>query len=163
MIGGGDSAAEEALFLSRYASHVYVIVRRDVLRASKVMANRLLSHEKVTVIWNHVPIEAKGDGNLLNRVSIKHTKTGEVRDLEANGLFYAIGHEPATKLVKGQLLLDQDGYIITKPDTTYTSVEGVFAAGDVKDKRYRQAITSAGSGCMAALDCERWLAETLGE
>ncbi|CAG8566550.1 6390_t:CDS:2 [Paraglomus occultum] len=163
VIGGGDSAAEEAMFLSRYASHVYVIVRRDVLRASKVMANRLLSHEKVTVIWNHVPIEAKGDGSLLNCVRIKHTKTGEVRDLEASGLFYAIGHEPATKLVKGQLKLDQDGYIVTEPDTTYTSVEGVFAAGDVKDKKYRQAITSAGSGCMAALDCERWLAETLGE
>ncbi|GBC50016.2 thioredoxin reductase [Rhizophagus irregularis DAOM 181602=DAOM 197198] len=163
VIGGGDSAAEEALFLTKYGSHVYVIVRRDKLRASKVMANRLLSNPKVTVIWNTIPIECKGDGKLLNLLITKDTKTGEEKELSINGLFYAIGHVPATELVKNQLELDTDGYIMTKPDTTYTSVEGVFAAGDVKDKKYRQAITSAGSGCMAALECERWLSEHFPE
>ncbi|CAI2174385.1 13773_t:CDS:2 [Funneliformis geosporum] len=163
VVGGGDSAAEEALFLTKYASHVYVLVRRDKLRASKVMANRLLSNPKVTVIWNTIPIECKGDGQLLKLLSTKNTKSGEEKELAVNGLFYAIGHVPATELVKDQLELDVDGYIITKPDSTYTNVEGVFAAGDVKDKKYRQAITSAGSGCMAALECERWLSEQLSE
>ncbi|CAG8498633.1 9775_t:CDS:2 [Acaulospora colombiana] len=159
VVGGGDSAAEEALFLTKYGSHVFVLVRRDKLRASKVMANRLLSNQKVTVLWNTVPIECKGEGNFLDKLITRDTKTNELRELAVNGLFYAIGHAPATALVKGQLDLDEDGYIITKPDTTYTSVDGVFAAGDVKDKKYRQAITSAGSGCMAALECERWLSE----
>ncbi|KAG9286588.1 hypothetical protein G9A89_005356 [Geosiphon pyriformis] len=159
VIGGGDSAAEEAMFLTKYGSHVYVIVRREKLRASKVMANRLLSNLKITVIWNHIPIEAKGDGNLLKLLILKNTQTGEEKELAVNGLFYAIGHVPATKLVEGQLELDEDKYIITQPDSTVTSVSGVFAAGDVKDKKYRQAITSAGSGCMAALECERWLSE----
>ncbi|CAG8532941.1 4601_t:CDS:2 [Diversispora eburnea] len=163
VVGGGDSAAEESLFLTKYASHVYVCVRRDKLRASKVMANRLLSNPKITILWNTVPIECKGDGKLLNNLIIKDTKTNEIKELKVNGLFYAIGHVPATELVKGQLDLDQDGYIITKPDTTYTNIEGVFAAGDVKDKKYRQAITSAGSGCMAALECERWLSERAEE
>jgi len=162
VVGGGDSAAEEALFLTKYASHVYVLVRRDKLRASKVMANRLLSNSKVTIVWNTVPIECKGD-QLLELLITKDTKTGEEKELAVNGLFYAIGHVPATELVKGQLELDSDGYIITKPDSTITNVEGVFAAGDVKDKKYRQAVTSAGSGCMAALECERWLSEQLPE
>ncbi|KAM0755109.1 thioredoxin reductase [Meredithblackwellia eburnea MCA 4105] len=159
VIGGGDSACEEGMYLTKYASHVYVLVRRDVLRASKVMAKRLLAHPKVTVLWNTAPVEAKGDGDLLQSITIKDTKTGEVKDLPVNGLFYAIGHEPATSLIKGQLALDNDGYIITEPGTSVTSVKGVFAAGDVQDKKYRQAITSAGTGCVAALEAERLLAE----
>ncbi|CAE6459721.1 unnamed protein product [Rhizoctonia solani] len=159
VIGGGDSAAEEATYLTKYASHVYVLVRRDELRASKIMAKRLLAHPKVTVLWNTVAVECKGDGDLLNSLRLKDTKTGEEKDLQVNGLFYAIGHEPATTLVRDQLETDADGYILTKAGTAETSIKGVFAAGDVQDKRYRQAITSAGSGCMAALEAERLLAE----
>ncbi|KAK0541010.1 thioredoxin-disulfide reductase [Tilletia horrida] len=159
VVGGGDSAAEEATYLTKYASHVYVLVRRDELRASKIMARRLLNHPKVTVLFNTVAVEAKGDGDLLNAVRVRDTKTNEERDLTANGLFYAIGHDPATALVKEQLKLDADGYIVTVPGTSQTSVKGVFAAGDVQDKVYRQAITSAGTGCIAALEAERFLAE----
>ncbi|GAC74196.1 thioredoxin reductase [Moesziomyces antarcticus T-34] len=159
VVGGGDSAAEEAMYLTKYASHVHVLVRRDELRASKIMAKRLLAHPKVTVHFNTVPTEAKGDGELLKAVRVKDTKTSEERDMDANGLFYAIGHLPATSLVKGQVDLDSDGYIITTPGTAQTSVKGVFAAGDVADKKYRQAITSAGTGCIAALEAERLLAE----
>jgi len=159
VIGGGDSAAEEATYLTKYGSHVYVLVRRSELRASKIMAKRLLNHPKITVLWNTVATECQGDGDLLNNLRIKDVQTGEERDLPVNGLFYAIGHEPATKLVHGQLQTDDDGYIVTVPGTTQTSVKGVYAAGDVQDKRYRQAITSAGSGCMAALEAERLLAE----
>ncbi|KAJ3285380.1 thioredoxin-disulfide reductase [Borealophlyctis nickersoniae] len=162
VVGGGDSAAEEATFLTKYASKVYVLVRRDKLRASKVMADRLLANPKIEVLWNTVPVEAKGDGRLLKGLVLKDTKTGEKRDLEVNGLFYAIGHVPNTGMLRGedgkpQIDLDQEGYIVVKPGSSNTSVEGVFAAGDVQDKRYRQAITAAGSGCMAALDCERFL------
>ncbi|KAG0217547.1 thioredoxin-disulfide reductase [Mortierella sp. GBA43] len=159
VVGGGDSAAEEAIYLTKYASHVNVLVRRDKLRASKVMANRLLNHPKVTVHYNTVPIEAKGDGSLLTSLELQDTVTKEKRSMEANGLFYAIGHTPATSLFKGQVDLDEDGYIKTVPGSTLTNVPGVFAAGDVQDKRYRQAVTSAGTGCMAALDAERWLEE----
>lgn len=159
VVGGGDSAAEEAMYLTKYGSEVYVLVRRDELRASKIMAKRLLSHPKISVQWNTVPIEAKGDNDLLTTLVVKDTKTGETRDLSVSGLFYAIGHIPATALVKGQVETDADGYIVTVPGTAETSVKGVFAAGDVQDKRYRQAITSAGSGCMAALEAERLLAE----
>lgn len=159
VIGGGDSAAEEAIYLTKYASHVFVLVRRDKLRASKVMADRLLRHPKVTVLFNTQATATHGDGSLLNALTIKETNTGEEKSLAVNGLFYAIGHEPATSLVKGQVELDSEGYIVTQPGSSLTSVEGFFAAGDVQDKRYRQAITSAGSGCMAALDAERWLSE----
>lgn len=144
VIGGGDSAAEEALFLTKYGSNVTVLVRRDVLRASKTMAKRLLNHPKVNVKFNTNGLEIKGDGSLMTHMVVKNSKTGEVETIEANGLFYAVGHDPATNLVKGQLDMDSDGYISTKPGTPLTSVEGVFAAGDVQDKRYRQAITSAG-------------------
>jgi len=145
VIGGGDSAAEEAMFLTKYGSHVTVLVRRDKLRASHIMAKRLLAHKKVTVRFNTVGVEIKGDEKgLMSQMVVKDVKTGKEEELEASGLFYAIGHDPATTLVKGQLDTDEDGYIITKPGTTFTSVEGVFAAGDVQDKRYRQAITSAG-------------------
>ena len=145
--------------LTKYGSHVYVLVRRGELRASKIMAKRLMNHPKVTILWNTVAVECLGDGDLLNNLRIKNVITGEEKDLPVNGLFYAIGHEPATALVRGQLQTDPDGYILTVPGTTQTSVKGVFAAGDVQDKRYRQAITSAGSGCMAALEAERLIAE----
>ncbi|KAI1859692.1 uncharacterized protein JN550_011887 [Neoarthrinium moseri] len=160
VIGGGDSAAEEATFLTKYGSHVTVLVRRDQLRASSIMAQRLLEHPKVTVRFHTQAVEVKGDDKgLMSHLVIKNSQTGEQETLEANGLFYAIGHDPATSLVKGQLETDDEGYVVTKPGTPLTTVEGVFAAGDVQDKRYRQAITSAGSGCMAALDAEKFLAD----
>ncbi|RKF62482.1 Thioredoxin reductase [Erysiphe neolycopersici] len=160
VIGGGDSAAEEAIFLTKYGSHVIVLVRKDALRASKTMAKRLLLNEKITVKFNHVGVEIKGDERgLMSHMVIKNVKTGLDEEIEAKGLFYAIGHDPATTLVKGQITTDEDGYIVTRPGTSYTSIAGVFAAGDVQDKRYRQAITSAGSGCIAALETEKFLAE----
>ena len=147
VIGGGDSAAEEAMFLTKYGSHVTVLVRRDQLRASKTMAKRLLAHPKVTVRFNTVAEEVVGEDGprgLMTGMKVKDLKSGKVEDIKANGLFYAVGHDPATALVKGQVDCDAEGYILTKPGTTYTNIEGVFAAGDVQDKRYRQAITSAG-------------------
>ena len=147
VIGGGDSAAEEAIFLTKYGSHVTVLVRKDQLRASKTMAHRLLNHPKVTVKFNHVATEVLGEekkNGLMTHLKIKDVKSGDEERIEANGLFYAVGHDPATALVKGQIDTDEEGYILTKPGTSYTNVEGVFAAGDVQDKRYRQAITSAG-------------------
>jgi len=145
VIGGGDSAAEEAMFLTKYGSHVTVLVRRDVLRASKTMAKRLLANKKVTVRFNTVGGEITGDDRgLMTHMVFKNVKTGEEEKVEANGLFYAVGHDPATALFKGQIEVDSEGYILTKPGTSYTNIEGVFAAGDVQDKRYRQAITSAG-------------------
>ncbi len=162
VIGGGDSAAEEAMFLTKYGSKVVVLVRKGVLRASKAMANRLLANPKVEVRFNTVAVEVHGEQKprgLMTHLRVKNVKTGEEETLDANGLFYAVGHDPATQLVKGQLDIDEDGYVVTKPGTSYTSVPGVFAAGDVQDKRYRQAITSAGSGCIAALEAEKYLAE----
>ncbi|KAJ6171205.1 hypothetical protein N7470_000272 [Penicillium chermesinum] len=146
VIGGGDSAAEEAMFLAKYGSHVTVLVRKNKLRASKVMAERLLAHPKCTVRYNCVATEVIGeakDNGLMTHLRVKNVTDDKEEVVEANGLFYAIGHDPANALVKGQLDLDEDGYIITKPGTSFTSVEGVFACGDVQDKRYRQAITSA--------------------
>ncbi|KAI9828735.1 MAG: thioredoxin-disulfide reductase [Thelocarpon impressellum] len=160
VIGGGDSAAEEAMFLTKYGSSVTVLVRKDRLRASRTMAKRLTTNAKVTVRYNTVATEVRGgDKGLMTSVVLKDVVTGDESELEANGLFYAVGHDPATALFKGQVDADADGYILTKPGTSYTSVPGVFAAGDVQDKRYRQAITSAGSGCIAALEAERFLAE----
>lgn len=160
VIGGGDSAAEEATFLTKYANHVTVLVRRDELRASKTMASRLLGHAKVTVRFNASAVEVRGgDDGLMSHIVVRDNTSGQTEIVEANGLFYAVGHDPATGLVKGQLEMDDEGYIKTKPGTAMTSVAGVFAAGDVQDKRYRQAITSAGTGCMAALEAERFLAE----
>ncbi len=145
VIGGGDSAAEEALFLTKYGSHVTVLVRKDKLRASTIMAKRLLSNKKVTVRFNTVGVEVKGDAKgLMSHMVIKDLGAGKEETMEASGLFYAIGHDPATSLVKGQLETDEDGYVLTKAGTTLTNIEGVFAAGDVQDKKYRQAITSAG-------------------
>lgn len=149
VIGGGDSAAEEAMFLTKYGSHVTVLVRKDKLRASKVMAARLLAHKKVTVKFNTVGGVVKGDDRgLMTSLSIKNTVSGEEETLEANGLFYAVGHDPATTLFKNQVDTDEEGYIVTKPGTSYTNIEGVFAAGDVQDKRYRQAVTSAGTSSL---------------
>ncbi|KAF7562963.1 hypothetical protein G7046_g1143 [Stylonectria norvegica] len=160
VIGGGDSAAEEATFLTKYGSHVTVLVRRDQLRASRTMATRLLAHKKVTVRFNSAATEVRGGADgLMSHLVVKDLITGKEETVEANGLFYAVGHDPATKLVKGQVDMDSEGYIVTVPGTTLTNIEGVFAAGDVQDKRYRQAITSAGTGCMAALEAEKFLAE----
>lgn len=157
VVGGGDSACEEALHLTKYGSMVHMVVRRDVLRASKAMANRVAANEKIKMHWNSVCVECFGD-KLLRSVDIKDVATGKVEKINAAGLFFAIGHKPNTDFLKGTAVkLDADGYIITTPGTSLTSVEGVFAAGDCQDKRYRQACTAAGSGCMAALDCEKWL------
>jgi len=157
VIGGGDSAAEEAIYLSKFGSKIYLIHRRDELRASKIMAERVTSHPKIEMVWSHVPIEAKGDGKRLTEIVVKSTKDESTKTLEAAGLFYAIGHKPNTDPFHGQIELDPEGYIKTVPGSTVTNIEGVFAAGDVQDKKYRQAITAAGSGCMAALETERWL------
>ena len=159
VIGGGDSACEEAIFLTKYASKVFLLVRRDVLRASTIMQKRVTNNEKIEVLWNTEALEAKGDGKLLKSLRIVNNKTKEEKDLQVNGLFYAIGHIPATKIFADQLKTDEAGYIQTTPGTASTSIEGVFAASDVQDKIYRQAITSAGSGCMAALECEKFISE----
>ncbi|KAF6010384.1 thioredoxin-disulfide reductase [Brettanomyces bruxellensis] len=157
VIGGGDSACEEALFLTKYGSKVYMLVRKDHMRASSIMQKRVQNNPKMEVLYNTVSVDTKGDGKFLNALGIKNVKTGETKDLAVNGLFYAIGHKPATEIFKDQIECDETGYIKTKPDSSLTSVPGVFAAGDVQDKKYRQAITSAGTGCMAALDCEHYL------
>lgn len=156
VVGGGDSAAEEAHYLTKFASEVIMLVRRDALRASKVMQERVLHNPKIKIMWNTALEEALGD-RLLSHVKVRNLKTDEVSQIEASGLFYAIGHVPNTAFLDGQIDLDETGYILTTPGRTTTSVPGVFACGDVQDKRYRQAITSAGSGCMAALDAEHYL------
>lgn len=165
VIGGGDSAVEEAIYLTKKASKVTVLVRRDELRASKANAKRLTTNPKVEVKWNTTASQILGEDKprgLMTGLKIKNVKTGEEETLEANGLFYAVGHDPATQLFKDILKMDEDGYLITEPGTGHTNIEGVFAAGDVQDKKYRQAITSAGAGCIAALEAEKWLAEQEG-
>jgi len=158
VVGGGDSAVEESTFLTKYASKVKVLVRRDALRASKVMQERLFGNKKIEVIWNTVPIEALGD-KVLNKIKVRNVKTNQESFIDAAGFFYAIGHLPNTAFLNGQIKLDDTGYILTQSGTTRTNIEGVFACGDIQDKIYRQAVTAAGSGCMAALDCERYLSE----
>ncbi len=156
VIGGGDSAMEEALYLTRYASRVFIVHRRSALRASKIMADRALRHPKITVLWDSVVEEVGGD-TLLRQVTIKNVKSHGVEIRPAAGLFFAVGHEPNSSFLGGQVELDQKGYIKVVPGTCRTSVPGIFAAGDVQDYMYRQAITAAGSGCMAALEIEREL------
>lgn len=161
VVGGGDSAAEEATYLTKFASKVYIVHRRSELRASKVMAQRLLSNPKVEPVWDSVAEEVLGDEMQgVTGVRVKNVKTGQTRVLEATGMFAAIGHTPNTRFLNGQVQLDAKGFVVL-PDAgrTYTSVEGVFAAGDVADPTYKQAITAAGMGCKAALDAERWLTE----
>lgn len=157
VVGGGDTAMEEANFLTRFASKVYIIHRKDSFRASKIMADRALQNPKIEVIWNSEVVEVLGDGKSMTGLKIKNLQSGEVVDKNLQGLFLAIGHKPNTDLFKGVITLDETGYIKTRPGSTYTNVEGVFAAGDVQDHVYRQAITAAGTGCMAAIDAERWL------
>lgn len=144
VVGGGDTAAEEAMFLTKYGSKVTVLVRRDELRASKIMAERMLKNPKIEVMWNTAAIEAKGDGDVLKSLRLKNTKTGEESDMEVAGLFYAIGHVPNTIPFKGIVDLAEDGYVNVKAGSTLTNIEGVFACGDVQDRRYRQAISAAG-------------------
>jgi thioredoxin reductase (NADPH) len=158
VVGGGDSAAEEALYLTKYASKVHMLVRGDRLRASKIMQERVLSHNKIRIHWHALPISADGD-DVLRSVQIQDQKSGAMTELKVGGLFYAIGHTPNTQLFQGQLALNDQGYIKTIGKSTATNIAGVWAAGDVQDQIYRQAITAAGTGCMAALEAERWLAE----
>ncbi|RHX84923.1 thioredoxin-disulfide reductase [Leptospira stimsonii] len=157
VVGGGDSAVEEASHLTKFASKVYLVHRRDSLRASKIMQKRATTHPKIEILWNSQVEEAKGDGKNLTSLTLQDTVNGQKKELAVGGLFYAIGHKPNTDIFEGILDLDESGYIKTIPGTTKTSIEGVFAAGDVQDKVYRQAVSAAGSGCMAALDAERWL------
>ena len=161
VIGGGNSAVEEALYLTNFASKVYLVHRRDELRAEKILQDRLFKNEKVECVWDSELKEIVGDEDPLNvkSINIKNTKTNETSSIELDGVFVAIGHDPATQIFRDQVEIDEDGYIITKPDSTLTNVEGVYAAGDVKDKIYRQAVTAAGMGCMAALEAEKYLAE----
>ncbi|WP_310425549.1 FAD-dependent oxidoreductase [Chamaesiphon sp. VAR_48_metabat_135_sub] len=158
VVGGGDSAAEEALYLTKYASRVHLLVRSDRLRASKIMQERVLNHDKIRVHWQALPISADGD-DVLRSVQIQDQKSGALTELKVGGLFYAIGHTPNTQLFQDKLDLDDKGYIKTIGKSTATNIAGVWAAGDVQDHIYRQAITAAGTGCMAALEAERWLAE----
>ena len=160
VVGGGNSAVEEALYLTGMASKVYLVHRRDKLRAEKILQDRLFAHKKIECIWNSEIEEIIGDNDPVSvtGVKLKNTKTGSISEMQINGVFIAIGHDPATQIFKGQVDMDAENYIITKPDSTETSIPGVYAAGDVKDKTYRQAVTAAGMGCMAALEAEKYLA-----
>jgi thioredoxin reductase (NADPH) len=157
VVGGGDTAAEEATYLAKMCKKVYLIVRRDELRASKAMQHKVKNTSNIEVIWNHQTKEINGDGKVVTGATLQHSKTGELKNIEVQGFFIAIGHSPNTEIFKGQLELDELGYIKTVPGSTRTSVEGVFAAGDVQDHVFRQAITAAGTGCMAAIEAERFL------
>ena len=156
VVGGGDSAMEEAIFLTKFATKVTIVHRRDELRASKIMQERAFANPKIEFLWNSVVEDVVGNGT-VEGLKIRNTQTGETLQLQVDGLFVAIGHDPNTALFRGQLDLDENGYIVTAPDSTATSVEGVFAAGDVQDHVFRQAVTAAGTGCMAAMEAERYL------
>lgn len=163
VVGGGDSAMEEAIYLAKFGREVVIIHRRDEFRASQIMAERARSNDKIRVEWNTVVTEVLGD-DFVTGLRLKDTATGEEREMEVGGFFLAIGHTPNTGFLEGKVEMDEQGYILTPTSwRTYTSVEGIFAAGDVMDPYYRQAVTAAGTGCMAALDAERWLAEREGE
>ena len=159
MVGGGDTAVEEATFLTKYASKVYLVHRRGELRASKIMQERARKNPRIEPLWNAVVDEILGDGKAVTGVRLKSTVDGSIRQLALKGVFMGIGHEPNTGVFKGQLAMNEVGYLRVESPSTRTSVEGVFAAGDVADPTYRQAVSAAGMGCMAAIDAERWLAE----
>jgi thioredoxin reductase (NADPH) len=161
VVGGGNTAVEEALYLTNHATKVTLIHRRDELRSEKILQDRLFAHEKIEIMWDTAVDEVIGteDPIGVTGIKLKNTKSGNISDLAVDGLFIAIGHDPATKLFAGHLDMDDEGYIVTAPDSTATSIPGVFAAGDVQDKKYRQAVTAAGTGCMAALEAEQFVAE----
>ena len=161
VVGGGNAAVEEAMFLTKFASKVKLIHRRNELRAEKMLQEKLRANKKIEIIWDSVVEEVVGNQKpkSVNGVKIKNIKSGKITDLKVDGLFIAIGHDPATSLFKNQLKMDKEGYLITKPDSTQTSIPGVFAAGDVKDKIFRQAVTAAGMGCMSALEAEKFLSK----
>ena len=161
VVGGGNAAVEEALFLTKFASNVTLIHRRDSLRAEKLLQQKILSHPKIKIIWNNKIKEIIGTENPkgVTGVVIENTNDQSISKIDTHGIFVAIGHDPATKIFTNQIEMDDEGYIITKPDSTKTNINGVFAAGDVKDKNYRQAVTAAGMGCMAALEAEKFLSE----
>ena len=167
VVGGGNTALEEALFLTNHASEVTLIHRRDAFRGEKILQDRVMAHPKIKVEWDQVLEEVLGERGQDNNpatkfvtgVKLKSTKTGDFKSIDVDGVFIAIGHDPATSVFKGKVDMDEEGYILTKPDSTLTNVEGVYAAGDVKDKIYRQAVTAAGLGCMAALEAEKYIAE----
>lgn len=167
VVGGGDTAAEEATYLSNLAKKVYLIHRRDELRASKAMQKRVFKKDNIEVVWNHVPKEITGESQGFSKkvtgVTLENTQTGEEKKLDIDGFFVAIGHKPNSDLFKGQLDMDDQGYLITKPDSTKTNIPGVFACGDVQDKTFRQAVTAAGTGSMAAIEAERYLGELEAE
>ncbi|MBI5272669.1 MAG: thioredoxin-disulfide reductase [Chlamydiia bacterium] len=158
VIGGGDSAVEESLFLTKYSDTVFLVHRRDQLRASKIMAERAMHHPKIKILWNSVIEKVSGD-TLVRSVLLKDLQTGKTQERKAGGVFFAIGHQPNTSFLQGQLKANEVGYLWVRPGSTHTSREGVFAAGDVQDATYRQAVVAAGTGCMAALDAERFLSE----
>ena len=159
VVGGGNAAVEEAIFLTKFASKVQLIHRRDKLRAEKLLQKKLMNNKKIEIIWDSVVEDVLGDKKpkSVKGLKIKNIKSNKISELKIDGLFIAIGHDPATSLFKGQLDMDKDGYVVTKPDSTVTNIPGVFAAGDVKDKIFRQAVTAAGMGCMAALEAEKFL------
>jgi thioredoxin reductase (NADPH) len=161
VVGGGNAAVEEAMFLTKFASKVKLIHRRNELRAEKILQEKLRANKKIEIIWDSVVEEVVGNQKpkSVNGVKIKNVKSGKIADLKVDGLFIAIGHDPATSLFKNQLKMDKEGYLITKPDSTQTSIPGVFAAGDVKDKIFRQAVTAAGTGCMSALEAEKFISK----
>jgi len=161
VIGGGNSAVEEAIYLTNFASRVTLIHRRDQLRAEKILQQRLFKNSKIEILWNKKVLQFEGneDPTTLKRIKLKDTKNNSESELNVSGAFIAIGHDPATYLFKGKIDMDQDNYIITKPDSTETSIKGVYAAGDVRDKIFRQAVTAAGMGCMAALEAEKYIAD----
>ena len=162
VVGGGNAAVEEAMFLTKFASKVKLIHRRNELRAEKMLQEKLKSNKKIEIIWDSVVDEVVGTANpkSVSAIKIKNVKDKKIKEIKIDGLFIAIGHDPATSLFKDQLKMDNEGYLITKPDSTETSIPGVFAAGDVKDKIFRQAVTAAGMGCMSALEAEKYLSHS---